>query len=161
MLNDAEVAKDNAEKDQLCGVSELLASTKAWSASEFEFQSLDHGNLEVENKLLRRKRIQTVKSCMICIAAINAYFAVDGDCNISRGVQPSGHACTAIPDNYIRVVHSNGLHYILLVSCHCRNIDRPHLDLFAAQLLPTSFKRIKTLFSVQVLDLFQLSLTLS
>ena len=156
LLNDAGVAKDNAEQDQLCGVSELLASTEAWSASEFEFQSSDHGDLEVGNKIAKEEEDSDSEE-LHDIAAINAYFVVDGDCDISGGVWPSGRVCTAIPDNYVRVVHSNGLHYIPLVTCHCRNIDGPHLDLFAAQLLPTSFERIKTLFSVQVLDLFQLS----
>lgn len=55
-----------------------------------------------------------------------------------------------------RVVHSNGLHYILMVTCRCRGEDVVPLDLFAAQLLPASFKRIKTLFTAQVLDMFRL-----
>ena len=160
LLNDMEVAKDNAEQDRLCGVSELpapaLALTEAWTASKFEFQSSNHGDSEVENKIADEEEDSDSEE-LHDIAAINSYFAVDGDHNISMGVWLSRHACTAIPDNYIRVVHSNGVHYIPLVSCHCRNVDGPHLDLFAAQLLPTSFERIKTLFSAQVLDLFQLS----
>jgi hypothetical protein len=58
--------------------------------------------------------------------------------------------------NYIRVVHSNGLHHISMVSCECHGSDVLPLDLFAAQLLPTSFKRTKTLFTSQVLDMFRL-----
>ena len=135
LLNNAEVAKDNAKQDWLHSVSELPAlapaSTEAWSASKFEFQSLDHGDLEVENKIADEEEDSDSEE-FHDIVAINAYFAVDGDHNIFGGVPLSGCACTAIPDNYIRVVHSNGLHYILLVSCHCRNVDGPHLDLFAA-----------------------------
>jgi hypothetical protein len=55
-----------------------------------------------------------------------------------------------------RVVHSNGLHHILMVNCRCRGEKVVPLDLFAAQLLPASFKRIKTLFTAQVLDMFRL-----
>jgi len=57
----------------------------------------------------------------------------------------------------LRVVHSNGLHNIAMVSCQCHGEDVLHLDLAAVQLLPASFKRIKTLFTVQVLDMFRLS----
>ena len=59
--------------------------------------------------------------------------------------------------NYIRVVHSNGLHHIVMVSCKCHGSDILPIDLFTAQLLPTSFTRIKTLFTSQVLDMFCLS----
>jgi len=41
-----------------------------------------------------------------------------------------------------------------MVSCHCQGYDTFTLDLFDAQLLPASFKRIKTLFTAQVLDMF-------
>jgi hypothetical protein len=56
-----------------------------------------------------------------------------------------------------RVVHINGVHHIEMVSCQCHGDDVLPLDLFAAQLLPASLKRIKTLFTAQVLDMFRLS----
>ena len=56
----------------------------------------------------------------------------------------------------IRVIPTNGLHNISMVSCQCHREDILHLELAAAQLLPTSFKRIKTLFTAQVLDMFRL-----
>jgi hypothetical protein len=58
---------------------------------------------------------------------------------------------------YVRVVHSNGLHTIAMISCQCQGENILPLDLFAAQLLPASLKRIKTLFTSQVLDMFRLS----
>ena len=61
------------------------------------------------------------------------------------------------PGTQVRVVHSNGLHSIQMVNCRCRGEDVVPLDLFAAQLLPASFKRIKTIFTAQVLDMFRLS----
>lgn len=57
---------------------------------------------------------------------------------------------------FIRVVHTNGLHNIAMINCPCHGQDDVPLDLFAVQLLPTSFKRIKTLFTAKVLDLFRL-----
>jgi hypothetical protein len=57
---------------------------------------------------------------------------------------------------FLRVVHSNGLHEIGTVTCRCRGEDNLPLDFFAAQLLPASFKRTKTLFTAQVLDMFRL-----
>ena len=43
-----------------------------------------------------------------------------------------------------------------MVSFHCQGYDTFTLDLFAAQLPPASFKRIKTLFTAQILDMFRL-----
>ena len=75
---------------------------------------------------------------------------------VGAGAVTSALPGSAIPGSYVRVVHSNGLHHIPMVSCHCQGYDTFTLDLFAAQLLPASFKRIKTLFTAQVLDMFQL-----
>ena len=41
-----------------------------------------------------------------------------------------------------------------MVSCHFQGQDTFPLDLFSAQLLPASFKRTKTLFTAQALDMF-------
>ena len=58
--------------------------------------------------------------------------------------------------SYIRVIHSNGIHNIAMISCECRGHDMLASDLVASRLLPASFGRIRTLFSVQVLDQFRL-----
>jgi hypothetical protein len=70
------------------------------------------------------------------------------------GPDPAVGVRVSVPE--IRVVHSNGLHHIGMVTCLCRGENNQHLDLFAAHLLPASFKRIKTLFTAQVLDMFRL-----
>lgn len=59
--------------------------------------------------------------------------------------------------SYHRVIHTNGLHHLAMVSCQCKGQESLPLDLFAAQLLPASLKRIKTLFTAQLLDMFRLS----
>lgn len=56
-----------------------------------------------------------------------------------------------------RVVHTNGIHHITMVSCQCHGEDVLPLDLFASHLLPSSLKRIQTLFTAKVLDMYRLS----
>lgn len=62
----------------------------------------------------------------------------------------------AFQNCYIRIVHTNGLHHLAMVSCQCRGADSLALDLIASRLLPASFDKIRTLFSAQVLDFFRL-----
>jgi CxC2 like cysteine cluster associated with KDZ transposases len=77
--------------------------------------------------------------------------------NITTSGAGAGPAFPPEMANYVRVVHTNGLHTIGMVSCECNGPDNLPTDLFAAHLLPTSFKRTKTLFTAQVLDMFRLS----
>ena len=58
---------------------------------------------------------------------------------------------------YLRVVHSNGIHNLAMVNCECHGDDSVAGDLLASRLLPASFNQMRTLFTVQLLDLFQLS----
>lgn len=58
---------------------------------------------------------------------------------------------------YVRVVHTNGIHVISMLSCDCHGSDDLASDLLASRLLPTSFERIRTIFSAQLLDYFRLS----
>jgi hypothetical protein len=57
---------------------------------------------------------------------------------------------------YIRVVHTNGIHNIAMVSCECRGHDVLPCDLLAVGLVPASFQRIRTIFTAQLLDYFRL-----
>ncbi|KIM35091.1 hypothetical protein M413DRAFT_32763 [Hebeloma cylindrosporum] len=59
-------------------------------------------------------------------------------------------------NSYVRIVHTNGLHHLAMVSCHCRGTDLLPQDLIASRLVPASFKNIRTLFSAQALDFFRL-----
>ena len=59
-------------------------------------------------------------------------------------------------NSYVRIVHTNGLHHLAMVSCQCRGADLLPPDLIASGLVPASFQRIRTLFSTQVLDFFRL-----
>src|ERR1700690_1031893 len=62
----------------------------------------------------------------------------------------------ALNNSYIRVVHTNGIHHLAMVTCQCQGEHRTPLELVASNLLPTSFTRIRTLFTAQVLDHFRL-----
>ena len=59
-------------------------------------------------------------------------------------------------NGYIHVVHTNGIHHLAMVTCQCQGEHRIPLDLISSNLLPTSFTKICTLFTVHVLDHFRL-----
>jgi len=73
----------------------------------------------------------------------------------------SEHHISAAPkqdtlnNQYVRVVHTNGLHHIALVSCACQGHENITMDLIYAQLIPTSFDQIRTLFTTAVLGHFR------
>lgn len=62
----------------------------------------------------------------------------------------------ALNNTYVRIMHTNGIHHLAMVNCSCRGQDQIPLDLVACRLLPSSFHRIRTLFSAQLLDYFRL-----
>lgn len=70
---------------------------------------------------------------------------------------PEGATYSSFIGTYLRVVHTNGIHNIAMINCDCRSSDEVAGDLLGARLLPASFHRIRTLFTVQLLDLFRLS----
>jgi hypothetical protein len=60
-------------------------------------------------------------------------------------------------NHYVRIVHVNDIHHLALVTCSCRGHENIPLDLMFSRLVPTSFVRFRTLFTVTVLDHFCLS----
>lgn len=71
-------------------------------------------------------------------------------------LNPNAPRRDVLNNTYVRIVHSNGIHHLALVSCQCHGSEQLVLDLFGARLLPASFHKIQTLFSAQLLDLFRL-----
>lgn len=59
-------------------------------------------------------------------------------------------------NSYVRLVHTNGVHHLAMVTCTCQGPETLPLDLVACRLMPASFTRIRTVFSAQVLDFFRL-----
>lgn len=58
---------------------------------------------------------------------------------------------------YVLVVHTNGIHNLALVSCQCQGDNQLPLDLVVSRLWPTSFQKIWTLFTDQLLWYFCLA----
>ena len=60
-------------------------------------------------------------------------------------------------NSYVRIVHTNGIHHLAMVTCTCHGANCLPLELVTCCLLPASFDRICTLFSMQVLNSFWLA----
>ncbi|KAF8802333.1 hypothetical protein BYT27DRAFT_7112690 [Phlegmacium glaucopus] len=75
----------------------------------------------------------------------------------------SHNAATAVPlanalnNTYVRVIHTNGVHHLALATCSCTGMQGLPEDLIHAGLMPTSFKRVRTIFTLAVLDQFRYS----
>jgi hypothetical protein len=70
------------------------------------------------------------------------------------GVQPEKDAFN---NHYIRIAHTNGIHHLAVITCTCRGVDNLPSDLMYSRLVPTSFIRIRTLFTTMALDTFRLA----
>ncbi|KAF9548795.1 hypothetical protein CPC08DRAFT_593260, partial [Agrocybe pediades] len=57
---------------------------------------------------------------------------------------------------YVRVVHTTGIHHIAMVTCACHGEESIPMDIIASKFMPSSFKRIRTLFSTDLLDNYRL-----
>jgi len=68
---------------------------------------------------------------------------------------PIAPNCDALNNQYIRMVHTNGIHHIALVFCTCQGHEQITTDLIFAGWVPTSFVRIRTIFTAAVLDHFR------
>jgi len=69
---------------------------------------------------------------------------------------PALQTANALNNSYICVVHTNGIHHLAMVTCQCQGEHQIPLDLVTSNLLMTSFTKICTLFTIQVLDHFHL-----
>lgn len=76
--------------------------------------------------------------------------------NMQAHVDTDRPRTDALDNPFIRVVNTNGIHHIAVVSCSCRGQENTHCDLMAARLIPTSFNRYRTMFTHEVLDDFRL-----
>src|SRR6266508_1247128 len=73
---------------------------------------------------------------------------------------PSQHSipiapnCDTLSNQYVRVVHTNGIHHIALVTCTCQGEENITTDLIYAGWVPTSFVRVRTIFTAAILNHF-------
>ena len=136
-----EVLKDNVEQDHLRQTQLMLTPSPVRVPEDyFEDTYINGEEPYIEEESDREEELEDA----------DLYASKAG--SASAGAGPAYLSNSSA--NFIRVVHSNGLHHISMVSCECHGSDVLPLDLFAAHLLPTSFKRTKTLFTSQVLDMF-------
>ena len=63
----------------------------------------------------------------------------------------------AFNNHYVRIAHTNGIHHLAVITCTCRAVDDIPIDLMYSRLVPTSFTRIRTLFTTMALDSFRLA----
>ncbi|KAH9478216.1 hypothetical protein JR316_0008669 [Psilocybe cubensis] len=75
----------------------------------------------------------------------------------NKGIPTGTPKTDGLNNAYIRAIHTNGVHHLAMVYCVCHGANNLPLDLIASRLLPTSFHRIRTVFSAQLLDYFRLS----
>lgn len=71
--------------------------------------------------------------------------------------RPSLPRHDALNNHYVRIIHSNGIHDLAIVTCQCLGADAVHADLIFCKLIPASFSTYKTLFTIDALDDFRLS----
>ena len=90
-------------------------------------------------------------------ATFACYMPEPDELNRQENLLPDQPTRDALNNQYVRVIHSNGVHHIGLVGCSCQGSDRLPLDLMHAGFVATSFKRIRTLFTTSVLDFFRYS----
>jgi hypothetical protein len=74
----------------------------------------------------------------------------------NANITPAPPGCDALNNQYVRVIHTNGIHHIALVGCTCRGKEYMISDLIYARMVPTSFERVRTIFTAAVLDHFRL-----
>ena len=63
----------------------------------------------------------------------------------------------ALNNPYMRIVHVNGIHHLPVVTCTCKGSDDLPIDLMYSRLIPTSFEKMRTLFTTTVLDTYRLA----
>lgn len=63
--------------------------------------------------------------------------------------------CDAFSNQYVWVVHTNGIHHIALIACTCQGHENIITDLIYARWVPTSFVQVRTIFTTSLLDHFR------
>jgi len=73
-------------------------------------------------------------------------YAPDSFSNFAQSTEPEW------TNSYVRVLHTTGIHHIGMLSCTCQGVDLLPFDLVASNFVPSSFKKIRTLFTANLLD---------
>ena len=112
----------------------------------------DNAEADVEGFLSYLESPHTTDAATAANANTNAdTFNVHMDCE-----EPPRPVADALNNMYVRIVHTNGIHHLAMVTCLCQGEQNIPLDLVASRLLPASFTRIRTLFKMPLMDYFHL-----
>jgi len=146
MLDSAELSKDKIEQDELCRFVSSPDPEPAFDPNHYWEEENDDIEFDMEGEAILEDDLDDEKEEDF------GGGEEEGSPDF-EGVDPAV-AALSLGDRH-RVVHTNGLHHISMVSCQCRGEEVLPLDLIASQLLPTSLKRIRTIFTAQVLDQYR------
>ena len=69
----------------------------------------------------------------------------------NQAVHPKPPSCDFLNNEFIRIVHTNGIHHLALLVCQCRGNDSA-ADLIHCGFMLASFVRHRTLFTIEFLD---------
>lgn len=81
----------------------------------------------------------------------------NADIQWESGPQSERPSADALNNTYVRVLHTNGIHHLAMVTCNCQGGHNVSMDLVRCRFLPASFTKIRTLFTVHLMDYFRLS----
>jgi hypothetical protein len=129
-------------------------------------QQKDKIDIDIEDILLEDEDNEGEKDCVDeSFAGFNSYLNSDanGTATATANTMPTATdtgfepAKDAFNNHYLRIVHVNGIHHLAVISCTCRGVNNLPIDLMYSRLVPTSFIKIRTLFTTMVLDTFRLA----
>ena len=127
---DPDPEKDDAENEtEMQLLDQLLAGHSPDEVMEDENAELD----DVEADIQDRNAISAGFT-----AYIHEQVGADPHPMSQNGI-PDAPNCDALNNQYIQVVHTNGIHHIALVFCGCQGHENITTDLIYAGWVPTSF----------------------
>jgi CxC2 like cysteine cluster associated with KDZ transposases len=148
-LNDDEVVAERDTADAMALEEQMNAEQMAFEAAWFT-QDLDAQDPNIEND-------EENEAADADVTNIAQYLPEPDDLIIPDPTLPVQPTRDALNNLYVRVIHSNGVHHIGLVTCSCQGGGQLPVNLMYAGFVPTSFTHVRTLFTTGVLDLFRYS----
>jgi CxC2 like cysteine cluster associated with KDZ transposases len=85
------------------------------------------------------------------------------ECSATSNLNPTNLDLPNVPtgdalnNQYLRIAHINGIHHLAAVTCSCQGEHKIPIDLMHSGFMPTTFHRIRTVFTFKLLDMFRLS----
>lgn len=166
-LEQLENVKDNAEQESLNPIIPSAPTSSAPTIAEDDFDDDIHmrpaDDVEDGSDDAFMQYLQDLRDHSDEPTKENEYNAEVQDDVEEEDLGTETHSAysqrpSAIPimGTYVRIVHTNGVHNLAMISCECQGHDVLASDLLAARLLPASFQKIRTLFTAHLLDFFRL-----